>query len=78
MTTSDSTNEPEFTVVISDEERYSIWPTYKDVPWGWRSADVTGSRQACLDHIAKVWNDMRPLSLRREMATTETEGERVS
>ncbi len=78
MTTSDSTNEPEFRVVISDEERYSIWPTYRDVPWGWRSADVIGSRQACLDHIAKVWTDMRPLSLRRAIAAVETGGEQAS
>lgn len=78
MTISDRTNEPEFRVVISDEERYSIWPTYKDVPWGWRAADVVGSRQACLDHIAKVWTDMRPLSLRRAIEDAETSGERVS
>lgn len=54
-------------VVISDEERYSIWPTYKAIPYGWRDGGFEGSKQACLDHIAAVWTDMRPLSLRRQM-----------
>jgi MbtH protein len=64
MTASD---ELEYQVVISDEERYSIWPTYKDIPWGWRASGFRGPKQACLDHINEVWTDMRPLSLRRSM-----------
>jgi MbtH protein len=59
--------ELEYQVVVSDEERYSIWPTYKDVPFGWRPGGFTGTKQACLDHISTVWTDMRPLSLRRAM-----------
>lgn len=63
-----STNEFEYNVVISDEERYSIWPTYKDIPFGWRATGFAGTKQACLDHINEVWVDMRPLSLRKAMA----------
>jgi MbtH protein len=59
--------ELEYQVVISDEERYSIWPTYKEIPFGWRAGGFTGPKQACLDHIGAVWTDMRPLSLRRAM-----------
>lgn len=59
--------ELEYQVVISDEERYSIWPTYKEIPIGWRPGGFTGAKQTCLDHIASVWTDMRPLSLRRSM-----------
>jgi MbtH protein len=59
--------ELEYQVVISDEERYSIWPTYKEIPFGWRPGGFTGPKQACLDHIGAVWTDMRPLSLRRAM-----------
>ncbi|MER0239560.1 MbtH family NRPS accessory protein [Fulvimarina sp. MAC8] len=63
----------EYRVVISNEERYSIWPTYKEIPFGWRDGAFSGTRQACLDHIDEVWTDMRPLSLRRAMdGTTET------
>jgi MbtH protein len=54
-------------VVISDEGRYSIWPNDKEIPWGWRADEKSGTRQECLDYIAKVWTDMRPLSLRKSM-----------
>ena len=56
-----------YRVVISDEERYSIWPEYKEIPWGWRADAKSGSKQACLDYIKEVWTDMRPLSLRQRM-----------
>lgn len=61
------TDEPGHLVVVSDEGRYSIWPDYREIPWGWRAEGFAGPRQACLDHIEKVWTDMRPLSLRRAM-----------
>ncbi|MEV0911253.1 MbtH family protein [Streptomyces hokutonensis] len=51
-------------VVVNDEEQYSIWPADRPVPSGWRHQGFTGDKQACLDHIAEVWTDMRPLSLR--------------
>lgn len=56
-----------FNVVLNLEEQYSIWPTYKDIPSGWRAVGVIGSKAECLDHIEKVWTDMRPASLRRAM-----------
>lgn len=60
--------EQEFEVVINDEEQYSIWPAHKEVPAGWRKAGVRGPKAACLGHIDEVWTDMRPLSLRKQMA----------
>ena len=54
-----------YLVVVNDEEQYSIWPTTRAVPDGWRSDGVSGSKQECLAHIERVWTDMRPLSLRR-------------
>lgn len=67
MSMQEQVDDFEYRVVISDEERYSIWPTYKDIPFGWRDGGFTGAKQACLDHIGEVWTDMRPLSLRRSM-----------
>lgn len=67
-----ASDEPIFLVVVSDEERYSIWPDYKEIPWGWRAEGFNGPRQACLDHIDKVWTDMRPLSLRQAMDSGAT------
>ncbi len=54
-------------VVINDEEQYSIWPADRELPAGWRADGKTGTKDECLAHIAEVWTDMRPLSLRRAM-----------
>lgn len=56
-----------FEVVINHEEQYSIWPTYREIPNGWRAVGKSGKKQECLDHIDRVWTDMRPASLRRHM-----------
>lgn len=57
-----------YVVVVNDEEQYSIWPEGRDLPLGWRTAEFSASRDECLAHIASVWTDMRPASLRRAMA----------
>jgi len=57
-----------FVVVINPEEQYSIWPTSKAIPSGWRATETTGSKKDCLAYINTVWTDMRPLSLRQKMA----------
>lgn len=57
-----------YTVVINHEEQYSIWSqTWGNIPYGWREAGKTGTKEACLNHIQEVWTDMRPLSLRKKM-----------
>ena len=57
----------EYLVVINGEEQYSIWPSYKPVPKGWKQVDKPGSKEQCLEYIEKNWTDMRPLSLRKQM-----------
>jgi MbtH protein len=56
-----------YIVVINHEEQYSIWPEYRELPLGWFDAGKHGSKEECLAHIAEVWTDMRPLSLRKHM-----------
>ena len=56
-----------YKIVINHEEQYSIWPADRENPLGWKELGKTGLKQDCLDHIALVWTDMRPLSLRRQM-----------
>jgi MbtH protein len=56
-----------YMVVINDEEQYSIWPVEREVPLGWRPVGVEGSKVECLAHIEKVWTDLRPLSVRKDM-----------
>lgn len=67
MESSPSLPDTVFKVVLNDEEQYSIWPADRENAPGWRDEGTRGTREACLDHIEKVWTDMRPLSLRRQM-----------
>lgn len=53
-----------FSVVINEEEQYSMWPVSRPVPEGWKLAGKQGTKQECLDYIEEVWVDMRPRSLR--------------
>ncbi|MER0240487.1 MbtH family protein [Streptomyces sp. HSW2009] len=61
----DAEDDQTYRVVLNDEEQYSIWPTERELPAGWRAEGAQGSRQQCLDHIERVWTDLRPLSVRR-------------
>ncbi|MFB4193835.1 MbtH family protein [Streptomyces carpaticus] len=61
------TGEQQFVVVVNDEEQYSVWAADRPVPAGWRAPGPRGTRQECLDHIGRVWTDMRPRSLRIAM-----------
>ncbi|MER6618271.1 MbtH family protein [Streptomyces rishiriensis] len=61
-------DERTYSVVLNDEEQYSIWPADREPPAGWRKDGVEGPKDVCLAHIEEVWTDMRPLSLRRRMA----------
>jgi len=62
-----------FDVVINDEEQYSIWPSYKAIPAGWKSVGKQGKKAECLAYIDETWTDMRPLSLRKALAQEESE-----
>jgi MbtH protein len=52
-------------VIVDHEERYGLWPEDREPPQGWRDTGFRGAHQECLDYIARVWTDMRPLSQRK-------------
>ena len=58
-----------YTVVVNYEEQFSIWPSHKPMPRGWRSAGKEARKAECLRYIDEVWTDMRPRSLRRKMGS---------
>ena len=58
-----------YKVVVNHEEQYSIWPADQECPKGWTAVGIQGVKRECLDYIAGVWTDMRPLSLRKRMDT---------
>jgi MbtH protein len=59
-----------YQVVVNDEEQYSIWLADRSMPAGWREVGFSGSKEDCLTHIAELWSDIRPSSLRRRMGET--------
>ena len=67
MSKDDDTDEGLYLAVVNDEEQYSIWQDGLPIPAGWRAVTKAQPKKDCLDHIEKVWTDMRPLSLRKAM-----------
>lgn len=60
-----------FFALINGEEQYSLWPTFKPVPGGWSIAyggPDGRPRQDVLDWIDRTWTDLRPRSLRQQIA----------
>ena len=57
-----------YRVVVNHEEQYSVWPAERELLPGWKGVGKSGTKEACLDHVGRVWTDMRPASLRKRMA----------
>ncbi len=53
-------------VLVNDEEQYSLWPSQKSVPQGWKSVRG-GTQEECLRYIDEVWKDITPASVRRAL-----------
>lgn len=58
----------QFQVVVNDEDQHSLWPTFSDVPAGWRAVFGPAGRAECLEYVEQNWTDLRPSSLRSAMA----------
>ena len=57
-----------YKVIVNEEEQYAIWPEFKEIPAGWTYGDKAGAKADCLAYIKEVWVDMRPLTVRQQMA----------
>lgn len=68
MTDTQQEQEELYYIVRNDEEQYSVWWADRDIPAGWHTVEQPAPKQACLDRIEVLWTDMRPASLRRQMA----------
>ncbi|MFD7168239.1 MbtH family protein [Streptomyces violascens] len=58
----------QFYVLVNEEEQHSLWPSFVEVPAGWRVAFGEASHQEALEFVEKNWTDLRPKSLREAMA----------
>lgn len=63
-------DDPEGTylVLVNDEEQHSLWPSFVAVPAGWTAVFGPDARDACLAYVERNWTDLRPRSLREQMA----------
>ena len=75
MSADEQDDRRQYKVVLNHEEQYSIWPADRENAPGWRDAGQSGSKAECLAYIEKVWTDMRPLSLRKQMDQGKSGGE---
>lgn len=57
-----------FFVLVNNEEQHSLWPTFADIPDGWRVVYGEAQRSDCLEYIDREWTDIRPKSLRDRLA----------
>nr|WP_203756276.1 MbtH family protein [Actinoplanes cyaneus] len=60
-----------FFVLVNLENQHSLWPTFADVPAGWRVVFGEASQKECLDYVEENWTDMRPQSLIDDMKKYE-------
>ncbi|MGD3107094.1 MbtH family protein [Streptomyces sp. YGL11-2] len=57
----------QYRVLVNDEGQHSLWPVFAKTPAGWTVVHGPATRQDCLDHVERVWTDMRPASLVQAM-----------
>jgi len=57
-----------FVVLVNDEEQHSLWPSFAEIPAGWRTVFGEDTREACVAYVEQNWTDLRPKSLRQRMA----------
>jgi uncharacterized protein YbdZ (MbtH family) len=57
-----------YVVLANEEEQHSLWPAAMVVPPGWAVVHAEDSRPDCLSYIEANWTDIRPASLRKDLA----------
>lgn len=55
--------EGRFLVLVNDEGQHSLWPSFAELPAGWRTASGPTDRQSAVDYVEENWTDMRAKSL---------------
>lgn len=52
-----------FHVLVNDENQHSLWPSFAEVPAGWRQVLSDVTREDAVRYVEEHWTDLRPLSL---------------
>jgi uncharacterized protein YbdZ (MbtH family) len=56
-----------FFVLVNGEDQHSLWPSFADIPAGWRMVFGEASRAECLEYVEQNWTDIRPKSLQESI-----------
>jgi len=59
-----SDDKEEYICLMNEEEQYSLWFAWKEIPLGWKQVGPKGKKDELLNYVKEVWVDMRPKSLR--------------
>jgi len=68
----------EYIVLVNDEEQYSIWLAYNEIPSGWTAVGPRGEKKDCLAWIGQNWTDMTPKSLRAAVRSGNADSSRAA
>ncbi|MDY0393213.1 MbtH family protein [Virgibacillus halophilus] len=56
--------EGSYFVLVNEEGQHSLWPSFINVPHGWKKIYGAADRQACLAYIRDHWHNLMPNSLK--------------
>jgi len=57
-------NEENYICLINEEEQFSLWFAWKEIPKGWKRVGPQGNKEDVLDYIKQSWVDITPKSCR--------------
>lgn len=57
-----------YRILKNDEDQYSLWPSEKNIPNGWKDIGVDGTGDECKKWLDENWTDLRPKSLKEKMS----------
>lgn len=52
-----------FLVLLNEEGQYSLWPSFAEIPAGWKVTHGPAGHKESMDFIGAGWTDLRPVSL---------------
>lgn len=59
-----------YAVAVNGRGQYALWPAALPLPAGWTGAGPVGSRNECLAHVRRVWQDIRPAHMPQAGSST--------
>ena len=57
-------NKDEYICLVNDSDQYSLWPSWKEIPNGWKRIGPKGNKEIILTYVKETWVDMTPKELR--------------